>query len=218
MTSLIDIRNFTHALLDSVVYDHADERLVNNANSERDFSVHIRLPDAVIDKVREDVMTLTVSKEDLLVLTQILDRLFDIVNSAPGFTGDEHGREVPDLFTYASFVRTSSSGKRLRLEIDTTSESKTLIYETPSEEGVQTSTSSDEALDYEEVKPDDAVGRHVDCVIQIAVQVDDESSEACFSAFAEEIRLLPRESQKEKRTKRRPVLLSSVTSSSSRSK
>lgn len=178
----------------SVVYDRDSERLVDNANSDRDFSVLVRCPHVSIERVRGTTFVAQIPQDHFVGMTRILESLFEVVNNTPTFTGEDTDGE--DLFTFTSFLYQSSSGKyRCVLDIDDDPETKSLLYEV---------SGADSEL--VEVDLEKTVGRTADVVLHIMVTIDVDNSTACFSAVAEEMRLNPQEAPKKSR-KRVPVLL-----------
>jgi hypothetical protein len=179
----------------SIVYDHESERLVDNANADRDFSVLVRCPNVTIERVRGSAFVAHVPQDHFVGMTNILERLFEVINNTPAFS---EGEEDIDLFTFVSFVHQSSSGKyRFVLDIDDDPETKSLVYETPHTDG-----------ELAEVELANTVGRTADVILHIMVTVDEDGSRACFSAVAEEMRLHEQAVSKKSR-KRVPVLIGS---------
>ncbi len=177
----------------SVVFDCESERLVDNANADRDFSVLVRCPNVTIERVRGTTFVAQVPQEHFVSMTRILERLFEVINNTPAFSEGD----LDDLFTFVSFVHQSSSGKyRFVLDIDDDSETKSLVYETPRSDGELVEVELDHRV----------VGRTADVVLHIMVTLDEDGSRACFSAVAEEMRLHDVPTSKKSR-KRVPVLI-----------
>ncbi len=177
----------------SVVFDCESERLVDNANADRDFSVLVRCPNVTIERVRGTTFVAQVPQEHFVSMTRILERLFEVINNTPAFSEGD----LDDLFTFVSFVHQSSSGKyRFVLDIDDDSETKSLVYETPRSDGELVEVELDHRV----------VGRTADVVLHIMVTLDEDGSRACFPAVAEEMRLHDVPTSKKSR-KRVPVLI-----------
>ncbi len=195
---MIKIHDFSESSLTGIVYDHGDERLVNNANAERDYVVHVQCPDMVVERARSNALLVRVPKEHFLTMTRVVEKLFDVINCAPNFSSEV------ELFSFSSFGQMGSDGSyRFRLELENSEDAKSFVYETPSSADVSPE-------DLEEVAPETTEGRRIDAVLQILVAVDEEHSEVSFSAVAEEVRLCPRDppATAPKKSRRRPVLLS----------
>lgn len=196
---LTDGSDFMRALV-PVVYDHEDERFVNNANESRRFALHIRCKDLVIDHVTfGDSFGLVLARLPLQYfspLLQIEEKLVDIINTTPHFSERDEDEDVTVL-TSKSFVRMHSNGVPIiRLDIDMDSENRSIFFE---------KGSSDEEppeITYDKLKK----GMMLDVIVQVLVDVDESRREVIYTAVVEEAGVTIPEERASK-PKRKPTIL-----------
>jgi hypothetical protein len=180
-----------------IVYDHADERFINNANSERRYALHLRCKDISIESVHVTgsygVLLGRLDMRYLIPLMQVEEKLLDIINAAPSFT-ERDSSEDSSVLTSKSFVSSRSNGNvMIRFEIDLESENRSLFFEGSEEEETPISNLKQ--------------GMMLDAVVQILADMDEDRREVIFTAVVEEARV----SQPEiviPKPKRKPTILS----------
>lgn len=183
-----------------VVYDHEDERFVNNANESRRFALHVRCKDVVIDHVTiGDSFGLVLGQLPLQYfspLLQIEEKLVDIINTTPHFSERDEEEEFCVL-TSKSFVRMHSKGVPIiRLDIDMDSENRTIFFEKGSSE------EDPPEITYDKLRK----GMVLDVIVQILVDVDEARREVIFTAVVEEAGVTIPEERTSK-PKRKPTIL-----------
>ncbi len=200
--SLVEINNSDYLnSLQSVVYDHVEERFVNNANEDRRYALHIRCNDVVVKNViqNENMQILfgVISERHFRHLLKIDERLLEIINSSPSFQEEDS----QELVSISSYIRQHSNGEyHIRLDIDDDPESKSYFFETGS------ATNSSSSDDVNEVDPMTIQpGQKIDAVIHIVVSVDETRSECNFTGVIEEARVMPIEQAQ--KPKRKPAYL-----------
>jgi hypothetical protein len=200
--SLVEINNSDYLnSLQSVVYDHVEERFVNNANEERRYALHLRCNDVVVKNIiqTENMQILfgVISERHFRHLLKIDERLLEIINSSPSFQEEDS----QELVSISSYIRQHSNGEyHIRLDIDDDPESKSYFFETPS------SSSTNNESDVNEIDPMTIQpGQKIDAVIHIVVSVDETRSECNFTGVIEEARVMPFEQPP--KPKRKPAYL-----------
>ncbi len=199
--SLVEINNSDYLdALQSVVYDHVEERFVNNANEQRRYALHLRCNDITVKNVLQtdhmQILFGTISERHFRHLLKIDERLLEIINSSPSFQEDDS----QELVSISSYIRQHSNGEyHIRLDIDDDPESKSYFFETAS---ANTTNSEDvNEIDPMTIQP----GQKIDAVIHIVVTVDETRSECNFTSVIEEARVLPYEQPP--KPKRKPAYL-----------
>jgi len=201
--SFVDLTDGSDFLrsLRPVVYDHEDERFVNNANESRRFALHIRCKDLIVDHVAigESFGAVVLAQMPLQYLTpflQIEEKLVDIINTTPHFSERDEDEDF-GVLTSKSFVRMHSNGVPvIRLDIDTDSENRSIFFE---------KGSSDEEppeIPCEKLKK----GMLLDVILQILVDVDENRREVIFTSVVEEAGVTIPEERAPK-PKRKPTIL-----------
>lgn len=202
--SLVEINNSDYLdALQSVVYDHVEERFVNNANEQRRYALHLRCNDITVKNVTQtenmQILFGTISERHFRHLLKIDERLLEIINSSPSFQEDES----QELVSISSFTRQHSNGEyHIRLDIDDDPETKSYFFENP----VNNSSTNNDDSDVNEIDPMSIQpGQKIDAVVHIVVSIDETRSECNFTCVIEEARVLPLE--KQQKTKRKPTYL-----------
>jgi hypothetical protein len=204
--NLVEINNSDYLdALQSVVYDHVEERFVNNANEQRRYALHLRCNDVTVKNVvqTENMQILfgTISERHFRHLLKIDERLLEIINSSPSFQEEDS----QELVSVSSYVRQHSNGEyHIRLDIDDDPESKSYFFETAVSSNTNSNSSnSDEVneIDPMSIQP----GQKIDAVVHIVVTVDETRSECNFTSVIEEARVLPFEQPP--KPKRKPTYL-----------
>jgi hypothetical protein len=204
--NLVEINNSDYLdALQSVVYDHVEERFVNNANEQRRYALHLRCNDVTVKNViqTENMQILfgTISERHFRHLLKIDERLLEIINSSPSFQEEDS----QELVSVSSYVRQHSNGEYvIRLDIDDDPESKSYFFETAVSSNTNSNSSnSDEVneIDPMSIQP----GQKIDAVVHIVVTVDETRSECNFTSVIEEARVLPFEQPP--KPKRKPTYL-----------
>lgn len=200
--SLVEINNSDYLdALQSVVYDHVEERFVNNANEQRRYALHLRCNDITVKNVLQtnnmQILFGTISERHFRHLLKIDERLLEIINSSPSFQEEDS----QELVSISSYIRQNSNGDYvIRLDIDDDPETKSYFFETGTG---STNSSSD---DVNEVNPMTIQpGQKIDAVVHIVVSVDETRSECNFTSVIEEARVLPYEQPP--KPKRKPAYL-----------
>ena len=200
--SLVEINNSDYLdALQSVVYDHVEERFVNNANEQRRYALHLRCNDITVKNVLQtnnmQILFGTISERHFRHLLKIDERLLEIINSSPSFQEEDS----QELVSISSYIRQNSNGDYvIRLDIDDDPETKSYFFETGTG---STNSSSD---DVNEVNPMTIQpGQKLDAVVHIVVSVDETRSECNFTSVIEEARVLPYEQPP--KPKRKPAYL-----------
>lgn len=187
--------------LNSVVYDHEEERFINNSNSERRFALHLRCEDIEIENIyitdSIQVIMGKISERTYRHILKIDEKLLDIINSSPSF--QENSEEI---LTILSSVRQKSNGDYIiRLDIDDDPESRSYFFELD-----KTSNSSEpdvNELEIETLQP----GMKLDAVLHITVDIDEIKCESTITSVIEEAQVIR---EKVKKNKRKPMLLSAA--------
>ena len=202
MSSLINVSSTDYIeSLNSVVYDHEEERFINNSNSERRFALHLRCEDIEIQNVYMNeciqVIIGKISERTYRHMIKIDEKLLDIINSSPSF--QENSEEV---LTINSCMRQNSSGDYIiRLDIDDDPESKTYFFEL-----MQTNLSEPDVneIEIDKITP----GMKLDAVLHVTVDIDEIKCEATITSVIEEAQVI----QERKTSKKRKPMLLSTTS------
>lgn len=189
--------------LTSIVFDRVEERFVNNANGDRRFALHVRIPSLYIQEtavVNEDTGIVLAEIPESVAKNLVLadEKLRDIINQTP----HEDEAFAFDVLWMSSFhCSLAKGGHAVRLEVDNSSEARSYFFE----------ASQENPEDYEEVAfADLKKGRRLDVVMQMVVSIDETRREANLSAVIEEARVLPVEVPPAPRpTKRKPRILGS---------
>lgn len=196
--SFVDVTdsNFLNSMR-FVVYDHADERFINNANSERRYALHLRCKDIAIESVHVTgsygVLLGRLDMRHFISLMQVEEKLLEIINAAPSFT-EMDSSEDASVLTSKSFVSSRSNGNvMIRFEIDLESENRSVFFE----------GAEDEETPIANLKP----GMMLDAVVQILADMDEDRREVIFTAVVEEARVSQPEIVVPK-PKRKPTILS----------
>ncbi len=164
-----------------VVYDHEDERFVNNANESRRFALHIRCKDISIDQIAINdtfgVIVGQIPSEYVRMVAQVEEKLVDIINATPHFSerDEDDGYTV---LTSKSFLRVDSNGHAfIRLDMDTDAESETrsVFFE-------KTNDEEPPEVAFKKLRK----GMVLDTILQILVDVDEDRREAIFTTVVEE--------------------------------
>lgn len=178
---LTDGSDFMRALR-PVVYDHEDERFVNNANEMRRFALHVRCKDISIEQVALNdtfgVMVGRIPSGYVHLLAQVEEKLVDIINATPHFSERDSDDDF-SVMTSKSFVRVHSNGNvYIRMDMDTDPESETRSV------FIEKSSSDEEPpeIPLKKLKK----GMVLDTILQILVDVDEDRREAIFTAIIEE--------------------------------
>jgi hypothetical protein len=198
---LTDGSDFLQALR-PVVYDHEDERFVNNANEHRRFALHVRCKDITIDQVSiNDAFGILVGRlptRYVLPIATIEEKLVDIINATPHFSERDEDEDF-SVMTSKSFVRVNSdSHVHIRMDMDTDPESETrsVFFE-------KTNDEDPPEIQYKKLKK----GMVMDTILQILVDVDQDRREAIFTAVVEEASItIPDESSARPKQKRKLIL------------
>lgn len=199
--SLVEINNSDYLdTLQSVVYDHIEERFVNNANEQRRYALHLRCNDITVKNVLQtdhmQILFGTISERHFRHILKIDERLLEIINSSPSFQENDS----QELVSVSSYIRQNSSGEYVvRLDIDDDPESKSYFFET--ETGSTNSSDDVNEVDPMKIQP----GQKIDAVVHIVVSVDETRSECNFTSVIEEARVLPFEQPP--KPKRKPAYL-----------
>lgn len=197
---LTDGSDFLRALR-PVVYDHEDERFVNNANESRRFALHLRCKDLVVDQVAfggsSGLVLAQLPLNYFSTLLHIEEKLVDIINATPHFSERDEDEDF-SVLTSKSFVRMHSNGTAtIRLDIDTESENRSIFFEK------NTSTDEDPPeVPYGKLKK----GMMLDVILQILVDVDEDRREVIFTSVVEEAGVTIPEERVSK-PKRKPTIL-----------
>ncbi len=197
--SLVEINNSDYlTTLQSVIYDHVEERFVNNANEQRRYALHLRCNDIIVKKVIQNesmqILFGIIPERHFRHLLKVDERLMEIINSSPSFMEDESSHE---LVSISSYVRQHSNGDYIiRLDIDDDPESKSYFFET-----LNNSNEDVNEIDSLSLQP----GQKIDAVIHVVVSVDQTRSECNFTGVIEEARVLPLEQPP--KPKRKPTYL-----------
>lgn len=198
---LTDGSDYMHALR-PVVYDHEDERFVNNANESRRFALHIRCKDIAIEQIAVNdtfgVMVGRIPSEYVRSIAQVEEKLVDIINATPHFSERDSDDDF-SVMTMKSFVRVDSNGHAfIRMDMDTDAESETrsVFFE-------KTNDEDPPEIQFKNLKK----GMMLDTILQILVDVDEDRREAIFTAVVEEASVtIPEEPAAPKKHKRKLIL------------
>lgn len=199
---LTDGSDFMRALR-PVVYDHEDERFVNNANESRRFALHIRCKDIVIEQIAINdtfgVIVGQIPSAYVQLIAQVEEKLVDIINATPHFSERDSDDDF-SVMTSKSFVRVHSNARAyIRMDMDTDAESDTrsVFFE---------KTSSDEEppeIPLKKLRK----GMLLDTILQILVDVDEDRREAIFTVVIEEASVtVPEERAAQPKQKRKLIL------------
>lgn len=195
---LTDGSDFMRSLT-PVVYDHEDERFVNNANESRRFALHVRCKDVVIEEVAMSeaygVLIGRLQSKYITPLLQVEEKLVDIINATPHFSERDEDDDF-SVMTSKSFMRVHSSGTAtIRLDVDTESDTRSIFFEKSSEEDPP-------EVPYAKLKK----GMVLDVIAQIFVDVDEDRREVIFTTIVEEASVTIPEERASK-PKRKPTIL-----------
>lgn len=210
MPSFVDLTDgsdFVRALR-PVVYDHEDERFVNNANESRRFALHIRCKDIAIEQIAINdtfgVMVGRIPSEYVHLIAQVEEKLVDIINATPHFS--ERDEDDFSVMTSKSFVRIhSNSHAYIRMDMDTDAESDTrsVFFE-------KTNDEDPPEIQFKKLKK----GMVLDTILQILVDVDEDRREAIFTAVVEEASVtMPEENAAQPKKHKRKLILHGGSSS-----
>lgn len=195
---LTDGSDFMRSLT-PVVYDHEDERFVNNANESRRFALHVRCKDIVLEEVAFSesygVIVGRLPSKYVTPLLQVEEKLVDVINATPHFSERDEDDDF-SVMTSKSFVRVHSSGSAvIRLDVDTESDTRSIFFEKSSDEDPP-------EVPYGKLKK----GMVLDVIAQILVDVDEDRREVIFTAVVEEASVTIPEERASK-PKRKPTIL-----------
>jgi hypothetical protein len=183
-----------------VVYDHEDERFVNNANESRRFALHVRCKDVTIETVSlgssHGVVLAQLPLQYFTPFLQVEEKLVDIINTTPHFSERDEDDDF-SVLTSKSFVRMHSNGTAIiRLDIDSDSDNRSYFFEKASTE------EEPPEITYDKLKK----GMVLDAILQILVDVDEARREVIFTAVVEEAGVTIPEARASK-PKRKPTIL-----------
>ncbi len=195
---LTDGSDFMRALT-PVVYDHEDERFVNNANESRRFALQVRCKDVVVEEVALSesygVLVGRLPSRYVTPLLQVEEKLVDIINATPHFSERDEDDDF-SVMTSKTFVRVHSSGSVvIRLDIDMESDTRSIFFEKSSDEDPP-------EVPYGKLKK----GMVLDVIAQILVDLDEDRREVIFTAVVEEASVTIPEERASK-PKRKPTIL-----------
>jgi hypothetical protein len=208
---LTDGSDFMRALR-PVVYDHEDERFVNNANESRRFALHIRCKDIEIEQMAVNdtfgVMVGRIPSAYVQLITQVEEKLVDIINATPHFSERDEDADF-SVMTCKSFVRVHSNSRayiRMEMDTDTESDTRSVFFE-------RTNDEEPPEIAYKKLKK----GMVLDTILQILVDVDEDRREAIFTAVIEEASVtIPEEPAVQPKKQKRKLILHGGSSSSRR--
>lgn len=205
--SIINIREYEESVLQSVVYDHVDERFINNENADRNFHLHVRFPDVVVSAVHKKPTTsaifATLSSRDYINLRRMEEKLTEIINNTPDFRADEEGGK--EILSFTSFGRPNSDGTfTTRFDVDTEEDTESYFFEYKKEDEMDAANEED---DVNEITfTNIPTGYRLDVVVLLLVQIDLTRGECNFTSVIEEARVSPPVTSRQK-AKRKPTIL-----------
>jgi hypothetical protein len=188
-----------------VVYDHEDERFVNNANESRRFALHVRCKDISIEQIAVNdtfgVVVGQIPSAYVQMIAQVEEKLVDIINATPHFSerDEDDGYTV---MTSKSFVRVDSNGHafiRMDMDTDVESETRSVFFE-------KTNDEDPPEIAFKKLKKNMVL----DTILQILVDVDEDRREAIFTAVVEEASVtIPEDASAQPKKHKRKLILHS---------